>query len=183
MSNPDKESASPGDLKGQPAPASVKEAERRSTSRHSFMAEAQVLALRSGVRFSSRISDLGPGGCFVDTIAPLPIGTKVQVIVRQGKTQLDSQGLVVYSQAGLGMGIAFDELGPGQRMALDAWLTNVTDERRLAQETTPPAAKEKTPARTNADNGVVVKLVQLMVKKGLLTESDAKSLFLKPPLE
>jgi hypothetical protein len=182
MPNSDKESASPGDLKGQPAPASVKEAERRSTSRHAFMAEAEVLALRSGVRFSSRISDLGPGGCFVDTIAPLPIGTKVQVIVRQGKTQLDTEGLVVYSQAGLGMGVAFDELGPGQRMALNTWLGELTDEHRLAQEA-PPAPKEKRPARSNPDNGVVVKLVQLMVKKGLLTELDAKSLFIKPPLE
>ncbi len=146
------------------------------------MAEAEVLALRSGVRFKTRITDLGPGGCFVDTITPLSIGTKVQVIVRQGKTQLDTQGLVVYSQAGLGMGVAFDELGPGQRMALDAWLVKLTDERRLAQET-PPAPKEKTPARSNPDNGVVIKLVQLMVRKGLLTDLDARSLFIKPPLE
>src|ERR1700691_5622663 len=90
--------------------SSVKEAERRGTDRHSFSASADVIELSSGARFSTRTTDLGPGGCFVDTMTPFPVGAKVRVTVKKAKTDFQTEGTVVYSQTGLGMGIAFAEL-------------------------------------------------------------------------
>src|SRR5580658_8171774 len=99
------------------AKASPEEADRRIGDRHIFTASAEVVELGSGARFSTRTTDLGPGGCFVDTMVPFPVGANVRVKVHKGKTQFESGGVVVYSQAGLGMGIAFDSMEPQQREA------------------------------------------------------------------
>src|SRR5580704_1313216 len=106
------------------------EAEGRGNDRHAITASAEVVELGSGARFSTRTTDLGPGGCFVDTMVPFPVGANVRVSVHKGKTQFESSGIVVYSQAGLGMGIAFDTMEPQQRQELDRWLTELTGEKQ-----------------------------------------------------
>lgn len=68
----------------------TKEAERRGADRHIFTAAAEVVDMATGARFSTRTTDLGPGGCFVDTLSPLPIGSQVHVSVRKGQTHFRS---------------------------------------------------------------------------------------------
>ena len=68
-------------------PTSTGEADRRNADRHVFTASAEVIEVGSGARFSTRTTDLGPGGCFVDTMLPFPVGAKVRVIVEKGKTR------------------------------------------------------------------------------------------------
>src|SRR5579863_7261870 len=113
-------------------PASTSEADRRNTDRHAFTASAEVVELSSGAKFSTRTTDLGPGGCFVDTMVPFPVGANVRVHVRKGKTQFETGGVVVYSQTGLGMGIAFSEMDESQRSALDLWFAELTGEKQAA---------------------------------------------------
>ena len=55
-----------------------KTAERRGANRHTITAAAEIVDVASGARFTTRTSDLGPGGCFVDSLTPFPIGSKVQ---------------------------------------------------------------------------------------------------------
>src|SRR5277367_6418742 len=95
----------------------VQEAERRGAERHMFTAGAEVVELKSGARFCTRTTDLGPGGCFVDTTVPFPAGSKVRVTLQKGKTTFQTAGSVVYSQLGLGMGIAFEEHDEPERLA------------------------------------------------------------------
>src|SRR5215471_17848797 len=80
------------------------EADRRGGDRHLLIASAEIVELSSGARFSTRTTDLGPGGCFVDTLTPFPVGSKVRVTVFRADTKFESEGKVVYSQPGLGMG-------------------------------------------------------------------------------
>src|SRR5690348_10352044 len=103
-------------------PAATTEAERRGGDRLPVIASAEIVELSSGARFSTRTTDLGPGGCFVDTLTPFPVGSQVRVTVFRNNTNFETRGTVVYSQQGLGMGIAFAELEPCQQAALDAWL-------------------------------------------------------------
>jgi PilZ domain len=159
------------------------EADRRSTDRHTITASAEVVELGSGARFSTRTTDLGPGGCFVDTMVPFPVGANVRVSVHKGKTQFESSGIVVYSQAGLGMGIAFDTMEPQQRQELDQWLTELTGEK----QTHPPySAAGSAPIRTgNAqahERAALVRLVNLMITKGILTEAEGSSVLVDPLL-
>src|ERR1700735_4950939 len=116
-----------------PSPA-VQEAERRGGERHMFTAGAEVVELKSGARFSTRPTDLGPGGCFVDTTVPFPIGAIVRVTLNKGKTAFETAGTVVYSRHGLVMGIAFSELSEEKRLELADWIAGVTGERPAAHE-------------------------------------------------
>jgi hypothetical protein len=160
---------------------STSEAERRSDDRHTFTASAEVVELSSGAKFSTRTTDLGPGGCFVDTMVPFPVGASVRVTVHKGKTQLDTGGLVVYSQAGLGMGIAFENMEPQQREALDTWLTELTGGRQASHHDSPYTAN-KPAQRGTTDHAALVRLVRLMIGKGILTEAEGTSVLIDPLL-
>ena len=160
--------------------ASTSEAERRGTHRHTVTASAEVVELGSGAKFSTRTTDLGPGGCFVDTMVPFPVGADVRVKVHKGRTQFETGGLVVYSQAGLGMGIAFSDMEPTQRAALDAWLAELTGEKQSAAHESSYAGEAR--ASRTTDKAAFVRLVRLLISKGLLTEAEGASVLIDPVL-
>ena len=174
----------------------TKAAERRGTERHTFTATAEVVELQSGARFSTRTMDLGPGGCFVDTTVPFPVGSKLRVTLQKGISTFRTDGIVVYSQPSLGMGIAFDEQDPEQRIALDKWLADVTGERVAAHETKHETKHESVGeilhSKSHAAKGsshhrspewvAMVRLVQLMIGKGMLTEAEGSSVLHDPVL-
>src|ERR1700751_411540 len=100
----------------------VADPDRRGGNRHCFTAAAGGGEVFSGVRFSPRTHGLGPGGCFVDTTNLFPVGSKLHVRLHKGKTSFETTGTVVYSQHGLGMGIAFSDLPQERRSALESWI-------------------------------------------------------------
>jgi len=158
-------------------------AERRNADRHTFTAAAEVVELSSGARFSTRTTDLGPGGCFVDTMLPFPVGAKVRVTVRKDKTNLETGGVVVYSQTGLGMGIAFDNMEPHQRDALDKWLSELTGARHHSSAASGPRGLEDSvDSRYPQASAAVTRLVRLLITKGVLTESEGSSVLYDPVL-
>ncbi len=164
---------------GTPSTA-VQEAERRAAERHMFTAGAEVVELKSGARFSTRTTDLGPGGCFVDTTVPFPIGSIVRVTLNKGKTAFETAGTVVYSQHGLGMGIAFSELSDEKRLELADWIAGVTGERHVAHEIA-RAPKDSNPQKGH-EFVALVRLVRLMIGKGILTEAEGTSVLHDPVL-
>src|SRR5271168_4127363 len=157
------------------------EADRRNTDRHTITASAEVVELGSGAKFSTRTTDLGPGGCFVDTMVPFPVGANVHVTIHKGKNKFEHGGVVVYSQAGLGMGIAFETMEPQQREALDSWLTELTGGRQASHHDSPYAA-HKPPNNAGTDHAALVRLVRLMIGKGILTEAEGTSVLIDPLL-
>lgn len=158
-------------------------AERRNADRHTFTASAEVIELSSGARFSTRTTDLGPGGCFVDTMLPFPVGAKVRVSVRKDQTNLETGGVVVYSQAGLGMGIAFDSLEPRQRQALDTWLTELTGSRNASLPSfSRYAAQDPASAQQPETPPAVTRLIRLLISKGIITEAEGSSVLYDPVL-
>jgi PilZ domain len=161
--------------------AGTGEAERRGNDRHSFTASAEVVELGSGAKFSTRTTDLGPGGCFVDTMVPFPVGANVRVNVHKGKTQFETSGVVVYSQSGLGMGIAFSDMESEQRSALDAWLSELTGEKQSSAQVPGYSASQPNDGRSS-DKATLVRLVRLMITKGILTEAEGASVLIDPVL-
>jgi hypothetical protein len=167
------------------APVSaVTESERREGNRHIFTAAADVVEISSGARFSTRTTDLGPGGCFVDTTNPFPVGSKLHVWLHKGKTSFETSGTVVYSQHGLGMGIAFSDLASDRRAALESWLADLTGERQSHDVVTfeTRATLSSSPQRGGSANTALVRLVQLMIGKGILTEAEGASVLIDPVL-
>lgn len=159
----------------------VKEAERRGTERHMFTAAADVRELSSGARFSTRTTDLGPGGCFVDTTNPFPVGSKLSLNLHKGNSSFETVGTVVYSQYGLGMGVAFDELAPAQQQALAEWLSEVTGERVVVQDPK-HVAKRASDFQRPSQSPALVRLVRLLITKGILTEAEGSSVLIDPVL-
>jgi hypothetical protein len=161
--------------------ASVKEAERRGTQRHTFTAAADIVELSSGARFSTRTTDLGPGGCFVDTTNPFPVGSKLRLKLNKGKSNFETAGTVVYSQYGLGMGVAFDELDDAQHMALAEWLSAVTGEPIFPPDLA-RVPKRASDFQHHAESPALVRLVRLLIGKGVLTEAEGSSVLHDPVL-
>ncbi len=173
------------DRKDKPkAGTSAAQAERRAAGRHPFIAAAEVVEMGSTAVFSTRTTDLGPGGCFVDTLVPFSAGTRVHLTVREGQTDFAATGTVVYSQAGLGMGIAFDDLKPEQKRALAIWLGEEVRDGDHEATTTAGATTSTLKAMLphGSDRQALVRLVRTMVDKGMLSEAEGAAIFGNPVL-
>lgn len=163
--------------------SAVKEAERRTSDRQLFAATAEVIEEVTGARFSTRTMDLGPGGCFIDTTNPLPVGSRVHVKISKGKNEFKTNGTVVYSQCGMGMGIAFLELSEKHQEELRACLGSAVSEKPLSVDHAPnPQGVKLLEVADSKSLRAVTRLVRLLVTKGILTESEASSVLHDPVL-
>ena len=156
--------------------------ERRLTARYQFTASAEVVEHSTGARFSTRTTDLGPGGCFVDTLVPFPVGSNIRIALHKGKNTFETDASVVYAQSGLGMGIAFNDLNTAEAAALRDWLGVVTKEREDAYEILRTAQPLSGPAPQGLERTMITRLVRLLVTRGMLTESEASAVLFDPVL-
>ncbi len=159
----------------------VEESDRRAGNRHLFTASAEVVELTSGARFATRTTDLGPGGCFIDTTNPFPVGAKVRVSIRKGKNQFNTTGTVVYSQQGIGMGISFNGLDEAQQRAIEGWIRGAYDEGSSGYAARPQVDAEKSVGEQGVSPRIaLMRLVRMLVTKGFLTEAEAASILVDP---
>ena len=177
------------------APAPPEQAtapERRSAQRFPFTAAAEVIDLQSKARVAGRTSDLGLGGCYIDTPAPLAVGARVQIRLEQGKREFEAAGAVTYALVSMGMGLAFTEIKPEFKAVLKGWIAELSGEKIIAIEEMPPAPKpaaQETVARgqvaapedvlaaSPATNRLVLnELINLMVRKKVISEEEAAAL-------
>ncbi|MGB6545722.1 MAG: PilZ domain-containing protein [Candidatus Acidiferrales bacterium] len=160
--------------------------ERRRSVRHTVSAVVQVVDTKSGTRLTTRASDLGLGGCYVDTLTPLPVGTEVKLGLHKDKVLIELTGKIVYSHPGLGMGIAFVEAASEHRAALEEWLNSlsqstISSSASAMRSTDPSAAARANDVNAAAANaqGSVFRLVNLLLAKGILTDEDVEMIFQK----
>jgi hypothetical protein len=166
--------------------AGIATVERRKYPRYSFTASAEVTETRSGARIQGRLSDLGRGGCYVDAMSPFGVGSEVSMrIVVESKT-FTAPARVVFAAPGMGMGLMFTGVEPGQLPVLDTWLAQLSGE-ALPE---PPGAKQETlsekPATEQAQeaprreqNYVLNELIIALMRKNVLSDSEGKGLLQK----
>ena len=108
---------------------------QRLVRRCPFVADAEVAETTSQARRTGRTTELGIGGCHVKAPDPFPKGTLVHLRIFRGRAVFEAKAKVVYShdaQLNSGMGLAFHEMAPNQRLQLEEWLAEiVTTLRRL----------------------------------------------------
>jgi hypothetical protein len=68
--------------------------------------------------------DLGAGGCFVKTAAPLPKGSRIRVRIEHAGAEFTAMGRVTDNVCAEGMGVEFTEMEPQDRAILEKWLAN-----------------------------------------------------------
>ena len=105
-------------------------AKQRSVRRCPLVASAEVTELRSGTLLSARTSELGLGGCYVDTLNPFPEGTLVGLRILRDQGAFESNAKVIRCDSNFGMGLAFTVMAPDQRSILEAWLAEIVTQRR-----------------------------------------------------
>jgi PilZ domain len=99
---------------------------RRIHPRFPFFADAEV-TLRDGTGVRGQIAELSSRGCYIDTLEPIPLRTKLHLRICDGTNTCELHGKVLYMHSGggfgiFGMGVLFEEMGVEQHSAIDAWL-------------------------------------------------------------
>lgn len=80
---------------------------RRGQTRFACRLGAEVYQRGSSVRNYCHLSDLSPGGCYLEMTLAFPAGTSVEITVRTHEMKLRISGEVKASHPGYGMGIYF----------------------------------------------------------------------------
>jgi hypothetical protein len=83
---------------------------------------------QSHAKLSARTSDVGLGGCYVDTLNPYAVGTVFKIRLTKDEVTLEADVKVILSQVGMGMGVAFISVIPRQFRIFQQWLNELTGE-------------------------------------------------------
>ncbi len=80
---------------------------RRGQTRYTCRLGAEVYQKGSSVRNYCHLSDLGPGGCYLEMPLAFAAGSAVEIVVRTHEMKLRISGEVRASHPGYGMGVSF----------------------------------------------------------------------------
>jgi hypothetical protein len=114
-----------------PSGQELQPARQRSVRRCPLVASVEVTEPGAGIQLlSARTSEFGLGGCYVDTLNPLPEGTLVRLRIHRDNGAFETNARVVYSQGRFGMGLAFTDMTSEHRTVLESWLAEVITQLR-----------------------------------------------------
>jgi hypothetical protein len=157
-------------------PAKISGPERRAQGRFPFTAAAEVNELRSQTRVAGRCSDLGPGGCYVDTLSPFAVGAVVRVRLERDQREFEAAAIVTYAHVSMGMGLAFTGIKREHQDVLRSWIADLSGEQPpepVASTTEPETAA----IDLNANMRLVLnELIYLLVRKKIITENEGAEL-------
>jgi hypothetical protein len=112
--------------------AEPKFAVTRANPRFLFSAEAEAI-LRDGRPIAAQVFELSLRGCFIDTIEPIPVGTKLELHISNGAGILELPARVIYAESDsgmgvFGMGLVFENVPAEQNLAIEARLGELARE-------------------------------------------------------
>jgi DNA-binding NarL/FixJ family response regulator len=81
---------------------------RRGQFRRACSLGAEVYQLGTTVPNRCRLSDISPGGCYVEMPTPLAAESKVEILVRTKDLKIRTRGVVQAAHPGFGMGVKFN---------------------------------------------------------------------------
>jgi hypothetical protein len=156
---------------------------QRTYPRYQFTGAAEALDQDHRARMNARVSDLGKGGCYVDTFSPFPLKTGVKIRITRDKISFEAEARVVYSKIGMGMGLEFTVIDPKQMGVLDKWLAELSGSAPM--DLSSPEDRHVAPA--NVGHGAAPKepgyvlneLIVSLMRKGMLTEEEGKTILLR----
>lgn len=114
------------DSAGSPGSSGESYRDKRTVPRYCLIAVCEVVEPASDLRFDCRISEISLKGCYVDFLNPLPIATVIDLHVSRDQGMFTTRGRVIYSQQGMGMGVAFQETAAEQMKTLESWLSELS---------------------------------------------------------
>jgi hypothetical protein len=154
--------------------------ERRFHSRFPFTVMVEAIDPQSQAKLSARTSDIGLGGCYVDTLNPFAAGTVIKIRLTKDEVTVEADAKVIFSQVGMGMGVAFISAIPRQFRIFQKWLNELTGE-SLHEPESPERTEKDTVVANSMKNPdfVLRELLIALMKKGVLSEVDGKAMLQK----
>ena len=161
------------------SPAETGSIEQRRHTRYPLIALVEALEPKSNTQITGRTSDVSLSGCYVDTLNPFPEGTTIRIRLTREKVSFEANANVVFSQMGVGMGVAFTSAEKDQFQIYQNWINQLSG--NLSPDVELP--KEKLRGDHNADLNlnegryyVLNELVIALMRKGVLTEAEGKAM-------
>ena len=149
--------------------------ERRHDTRWPFKAAVSVLEPVSGARVAAHTSDFCAGGCYVDSMNPLPAGTKVQLRLTKDGQHVDADAVVGHSQVGVGMGLAFTAIAAEHRIFLDHWLAELRGELTPEPHSLDEGSEVQVASTLKrASDYALEELLVLLMRKGVVTDEEGE---------
>jgi len=165
-----------------PPPAS-EQIEKRSCPRFPFSPAVEALDLHADTRILGRLSDISRNGCYVDTINPFAKDAAVTLTVTRDNQSFKTQAKVVYSKAGMGMGLLFTTAEPEQLRTLGSWLHELsggrTEEEEHSNVFLQPETAKSSEVELRELRKIVSELVALLNGKNILNDSEGMALLRK----
>lgn len=106
--------------------AGARFAERRSSPRYVLIAIVEIIDPVANIRLSGRTAEISLGGCYVDTLNPLPKSSIVRLAIQREQGTFESWGRIVYVHEGIGMGVQFFDTPPDQANSLREWIDELS---------------------------------------------------------
>ena len=88
---------------------------RRKDQRFVVQGGANIREVGKNIPQWTMLHDLSMGGCYVESTAPLPVHSRVDISVQVGELRIDARGAVTVKHPLVGMGIKFSEMSPLNR--------------------------------------------------------------------
>lgn len=101
--------------------------ERRQSVRKRAVVQAELVLRERSVPLRVSTSDLSLGGCYIENMFTLPIGTHLTIALWIGEEKLKISGLVKTCDPVFGNGIQFVDLPPADRVKLQTYLDAVDE--------------------------------------------------------
>ncbi|HET6142516.1 MAG TPA: PilZ domain-containing protein [Candidatus Acidoferrales bacterium] len=160
-----------------PAPDTTPE--RRRNLRFPFTATVEAIDRMSGTKVTGRTSDLSLGGCYVDTLSPLPIGTQATLRVQKGSETFEAQVKVIFSSIGMGMGLAFVSAQPKRFKIFQKWLLELSGQGVVEDDTHDASEVAPQDKSQTLKVAVLSDLIMTLMQKKVLTKDEGKDLLRK----
>ena len=157
-------------------PDKMATAERRDAQRQAFICPAELIETSGSARIAARTADLSLNGCYIDTLNPFPVGTRVRLLLTKSDRRIEFQARVTSSHMGSGMGLIFEQLTPEQKGALESWLHVATPGNASDDAFRTAASATTAEAGGQVNNRFATSLLRILERKGILTHSEAAEL-------
>jgi hypothetical protein len=144
--------------------------------RHAFSATTEVVDVATGARLATRAADLSLNGCYLDSLNPSVVGSKIRLRIMWGGAELTCTAVVRDSQPGMGMGVAFIDLDEARKGLIQKWIEKLDSTVSVELLSSSKADNFKSSNPSDGREALAVKLIELLQKKGLLSNNDVASL-------
>lgn len=151
--------------------------EHRRHTRFSLTAFVEALEPKSDVQISGRSSDVSLSGCYVDTLNPFPEGTVIRIRLTRENVSFEANAKVVFSQIGMGMGVAFVSAEKGQFQVYEKWIDEISGNASPAPNLLDREQGSSGGADSHEEQSYVLnELVIVLMRRGTLTEAEGKGM-------